>query len=1476
MKKYPLSQLGNPRIKARCSSFNICFGIALSAIAMLFVPASFAANGNDTWLGNTDTNWGTAANWSPAVNAPPTGGDWLSFGAAGSSGTTLYNNLGGGTNFAGITFNSGASSYTFWGNSIVLAGGITNSSTATQIIGFAITNTSGGRPIVTTVGGGNVTINGGLYGSGGSFSISGGGNVTIGGTANTQTGTTTVTNAVLILAANNALPIAQLSLLGAAGNSPCHFDLNGFNQVLSGGTAIVGTDANNETATGCYVTNSSATLATLTLANFGNNYQFREGNFGGNLELVFSANNLNNDASPNPTSSFQMQVPGNTYSGGTVVSGIGTTPLTTTNLNPAGGYGTTINTNTTILRFNNNGLGFNVFGSGPITLDNGELWETSAFNFTNPISVTARGAILHMENNGDLYLAPLTGSGLVCLSGKNNSFTFSNDLSGFNGTLAIDTASSSVNSGVSSVSLCSNSPAGDLLFWGSGSDTGILQWNGNTSQPVTLSFTRVNYLAGSTPAIGRLSCGNSSTVTYMLGDNTATTNNFGGIVQNGSGAVGVTKIGSDTQILSGLNSYTNPTYVGGGTLVLSGANNGGGGCVVSNGATLSFGGTGSLTNSTATVNVQAGGTLAGGGAAIGGLVTLSSGNAAINLQDNVIDTLTLSNGLTLNNGNILSFDLGSSADSIAIVGGTYTQNSGTITVNVDGNGFSAGIYPLITGASITSTSGFVLGSVPSDSSFTYALVANSGDLALQVSLAVVAPSVAYWKGGVNNDWSTADSDGQFNWSTNSAGTLTTGAKPGVTTAVTFSASGAANQNTVLGGNFEIASLAVTTSGNVGIGGANSLQLDSGGLTINSGAGNVTITNASVVLGGTQLWTNNSADTLTISAPISGLSVLTLGGGTTVWSGTNSHGGTTITAGSLTLSNSATLGSSSAFVGAAGGTINLGGSAQTVGTVSIVNGGVITNGAISGTSYDLESGAIAAVVGGGSGVLAIKSTTNTVILSANNTFSGSMVVSNGTLQIGAGGATGSLNENNLTVSNDATFIFNSSESQTNNGLISGTGSLVDMGGGSVELTSQSSSFSGNILVNGSTLMASAGNNAVNAHAGPLGSALIARTIIVTNGGALSLLGGNVLGSGSSTICDVTTVINQGGQLILNANDANILGPVFLNGSQMSVGNGYDSSYQGAILLGSVTVGGTNSSTIIANGTNSADDGVMLGYAGTQASANLNSTGGLIPFVVNSTGASNADLTVSASLVDPANSPAVGGTTAGNGGIYMNGTGTMLLTAINPYTGPTIVAEGNLIVSSIQGATGMTNYAYINDGAGLGVMVSGNSQWAPSSITLGVSAGATLEFTDLDSTNIAPLNPGDFSINGTATINIASVASAVGTYPLVNNYDGSGSLVLGSLPSNVQAASLTNSNGTIELVVTQVSGPSLTRPTLTHSVNNGTLTLSWPSDNTGYTLQVQTNSLSTTNWVNWPGATTTNSVQVPINPTNGSVFFRLVYP
>ena len=62
-------------------------------------------------------------------------------------------------------------------------------------------------------------------------------------------------------------------------------------------------------------------------------------------------------------------------------------------------------------------------------------------------------------------------------------------------------------------------------------------------------------------------------------------------------------------------------------------------------------------------------------------------------------------------------------------------------------------------------------------------------------------------------------------------------------------------------------------------------------------------------------------------------------------------------------------------------------------------------------------------------------------------------------------------------------------------------------------------------------------------------------------------------------------------------------------------------------------------------------------------------------------------------------------------------------------------------------------------------------------------------------------------------------------------------------------------------------------ITASVSGKTLTIAWPADHIGWILQAQTNGLSTGQWFDLPGSGGTNSVVIPINPANTSVFYRL---
>jgi hypothetical protein len=73
-------------------------------------------------------------------------------------------------------------------------------------------------------------------------------------------------------------------------------------------------------------------------------------------------------------------------------------------------------------------------------------------------------------------------------------------------------------------------------------------------------------------------------------------------------------------------------------------------------------------------------------------------------------------------------------------------------------------------------------------------------------------------------------------------------------------------------------------------------------------------------------------------------------------------------------------------------------------------------------------------------------------------------------------------------------------------------------------------------------------------------------------------------------------------------------------------------------------------------------------------------------------------------------------------------------------------------------------------------------------------------------------------------------------------------------------------------------SLTPPQLVFATAGNQLQITWPSDHLGWSLQVQTNSLLAgigTNWLTVPASAATNQMTLPVNPANGSAFFRLIY-
>jgi len=318
----------------------------------------------------------------------------------------------------------------------------------------------------------------------------------------------------------------------------------------------------------------------------------------------------------------------------------------------------------------------------------------------------------------------------------------------------------------------------------------------------------------------------------------------------------------------------------------------------------------------------------------------------------------------------------------------------------------------------------------------------------------------------------------------------------------------------------------------------------------SGEGNVSLGSAALTLGAD----NTPA---TFSGIISGSgSVAKTGTGTQVLSGSNTYSGsTTITGGILSVSTLANGGVNSGLgssTGAAtnliinGGTLRYTGASQattrnyTIGTAGgafdasgtgslTLTGAATLSGSNTARTLTLTGsntannifGSVLADNGNGKTSL-LKSGSGTWMLTGSNTYTGSTTISGGTLAIGNGGLTGSLGTTS-TVVNNGVLNFNRSNDSTAGYAITGTGSVVKNGAGTLTLTG-ASSYSGTTTVAAGTLGISAtGSLGATATTVAFGSTL-------HNDGTISgpvTVNGNLTGAGTFTGgVTINTSVNSG--------------------------------------------------------------------------------------------------------------------------------------------------------------------------------------------------------------------------------------------------------------------------------------------------------------------------------------------------------------
>jgi fibronectin-binding autotransporter adhesin len=224
------------------------------------------------------------------------------------------------------------------------------------------------------------------------------------------------------------------------------------------------------------------------------------------------------------------------------------------------------------------------------------------------------------------------------------------------------------------------------------------------------------------------------------------------------------------------------------------------------------------------------------------------------------------------------------------------------------------------------------------------------------------------------------------------------------------------------------------------------------------------------------------------------------------------------------------------------------------------------------------------------------------------------------------------------------------------------------------------------------------------------------------------------------------------------------------------------------------------------------------------------------------------------VSAAGSFSVGGSTAQT----LQGNGTLQGSLVLGASGTIVVgftnAIGKLTVTNDVNLSGNT-YMELNE---TNVIGGTNDQIAAATITLGGT---------LNVTNIGPaLHVGDtfklFKASGTlsgafSTINLATNDGNNMAYTWTDNTAVDGSIT----------------------VFTAVSLVNQTPTNITLTVSGNQLTLSWPPDHIGWRLQAQTNSIDVGlagNWVDVAGSTTVDTMTFTIDPANGTVFYRMVYP
>ena len=376
------------------------------------------------------------------------------------------------------------------------------------------------------------------------------------------------------------------------------------------------------------------------------------------------------------------------------------------------------------------------------------------------VTVNLNGGTLKAASSSSAFFGPLTG---VTATINTNGFKVNDNGSSVTIGQALFGSASPVDGGLT------KSGAGTVTLTNANS-----YYGGTVVSAGTLNINGINALGGAN--YGGLTLTNGGTLQYA----TAFSGNGSGDLTS-IGSAGITlALGGGTIDLNG-NSVSYASAIGNSgtgsltvkssgsaaTLTLNGANSYSGNTLVSSNSTLLLA-SGATIGSSPQITVASGGLLdvSASGLTLGSAQTLVAGRtsaAATDVNGSVtnngtlivggtgtIGTLTINNGLTLENLSTNKFDIvGTNADAINLGSSTLTLNA-TATIDVTETAINAGTYHLITAASISGTVGNlslvthgVLGR------FTAALQVTSTTVDLVVS---DNPTNLVWQGYGGNSW----------------------------------------------------------------------------------------------------------------------------------------------------------------------------------------------------------------------------------------------------------------------------------------------------------------------------------------------------------------------------------------------------------------------------------------------------------------------------------------------------------------------------------------------------------------------------------------------------------------------------------------------------------------------------------------------------------------------------------------------------